>query len=210
MENMKLKDLRDLAGELSIIGRWDMNKQQLIEAINLVKIDKTKELEEKTKEIVDIYEIVEEMVEEIIEDFEVTKKERTKEEAIQYLVDYIYVGASFIKETEDGFIFSVSEEDGRKGKVKVFKEGDIENYEVLIEPTIQKPTTRKHGRTRTIEVYKDGILISTIEGLLNTFKWASTNNICNTGWIRNSLKTGQETIPGRKFKEGGYLFKYKD
>ncbi|PFZ06579.1 hypothetical protein COL63_27410 [Bacillus pseudomycoides] len=69
---------------------------------------------------------------------------------------------------------------------------------------------RKKGRTRTIEVYKDGVHIETIEGLIKTFKWAEENKICNQGWIKNSLRTGNETVAGRKFKEGGYRFKYAE
>ncbi|PEL63763.1 hypothetical protein [Bacillus wiedmannii] len=76
------------------------------------------------------------------------------------------------------------------------------------ENTEESQLLRKKGRTRTIEIYKDGVHIETIEGLINTFKWAEENHICNQGWIRHSLKTGKETIPGRKFKDGGYLFKY--
>ncbi|PFZ20100.1 hypothetical protein [Bacillus wiedmannii] len=77
------------------------------------------------------------------------------------------------------------------------------------EHTTKEPQLEKRrGRTRTIEIYKDGVHIETIEGLINTFNWAKENYICNQGWIRHSLKTGKETIPGRKFKDGGYLFKY--
>ncbi|PER08879.1 hypothetical protein [Bacillus cereus] len=69
---------------------------------------------------------------------------------------------------------------------------------------------RKKGRTRTIEVYKDGVHIETIEGLLNTFKWANENGIANEGWVKESLRSGRETIAGRKYKTGGYLFKYTE
>ena len=68
----------------------------------------------------------------------------------------------------------------------------------------------KRGRTRTIEIYKDGKLINTIEGLLKTFAWAKENEITNQGWVKRSLKTGEETNAGWKYKEGGYLFKYAD
>jgi hypothetical protein len=72
----------------------------------------------------------------------------------------------------------------------------------------EKPQNSRRGRTRTIEVYKDGELFNTIEGLIETLKWAVENNICNQGWVKSSLKTGRETVAGRKFKEGGFLFKY--
>ena len=79
------------------------------------------------------------------------------------------------------------------------------------ETEVQKPeeiTKPKRGRTRTIEIYKDGKLIKTIEGLLKTFEWARENKIANEGWVKRSLKLGEETAAGYKYKEGGYLFKY--
>lgn len=83
--------------------------------------------------------------------------------------------------------------------------------EQIKEKENQKPKTPKRGRTRTIEVYKDGELIETIEGLLKTFEWAKENKITNQGWVKRSLKTGEETKAGWKYKEGGgYIFKYAD
>lgn len=74
-----------------------------------------------------------------------------------------------------------------------------------------KPAARTNrGRTRTINVYKNGELFATIEGLIETFKWAVENGVSNQGWVKHSLKTGKETVAGRKFKEGGYLFKYAE
>ncbi|PLR86658.1 hypothetical protein [Bacillus sp. V33-4] len=55
----------------------------------------------------------------------------------------------------------------------------------------EKPSSTSHkGRTRTIEVFKDGQLVRTIEGLIETFKWANENAICDQGWVKHSLKTG--------------------
>lgn len=73
-----------------------------------------------------------------------------------------------------------------------------------------KPASHRHGRTRKIEVWKDGQLVAEIDGLIETFKWATENNVCNVGWVKHSLKNNIPTTPGRKFKEGGYLFKYAD
>ncbi|UDY80737.1 Rho termination factor N-terminal domain-containing protein [Geobacillus phage GR1] len=122
LQEMKVKELRNLAGEKNITGRWDMNKQQLIEALTLIL-----------------------------------------------------------------------EEENRQAQ----------------QEEVAKPQPRR-GRRRVIEVYKDGVLINTIDGLLETFKWATENNVCNVGWVKHSLKTGKETVAGRKFKEGGYLFKYAE
>ncbi|PGC30279.1 MULTISPECIES: hypothetical protein [Bacillus] len=83
---------------------------------------------------------------------------------------------------------------------------DLKN--ITQEQCEESKTKKKKGRTRTIEVYKNGVHIETIEGLIKTFKWAAENNIANQGWIKHSLKNNVPTIPGRKFKEGGYLFKY--
>ena len=38
LQNKTVKELRDLAKEMNISGRWDMNKQQLIEALEHVSV----------------------------------------------------------------------------------------------------------------------------------------------------------------------------
>lgn len=133
LQKMKVKELRNLAGEKNITGRWDMNKQQLIDALTLVLEEEARITEEQTHQ---------------------TQQDHQEE----------------------------------------------------VKP---QPQTRR-GRKRVIEVYKDGKLIKTIDGLIETFKWAQENNICNAGWVKHSLKTGKETVAGRKFKQGGYLFKYAE
>lgn len=82
-----------------------------------------------------------------------------------------------------------------------------ENETNQVQNKTESPASNR-GRMRVIEVWKDGKCIKTIDGLIETFKWAVENGICNQGWVKNSLKTGKETVAGRKFKEGGYLFKY--
>ncbi|MED4261945.1 hypothetical protein [Priestia aryabhattai] len=72
----------------------------------------------------------------------------------------------------------------------------------------ETPKKKKNGRTRVINVFKDGELIETIEGLMETFKWVTDNNITNVGWVKRSLKTGEETNAGYKYKIGGYKFEY--
>jgi hypothetical protein len=129
LQEMKVKELRNLAGEKNITGRWDMNKQQLIDALTPI-------LEEEAR---------------------------------------------------------IAEEQSEQSQ----------------QEEVEKPQPRR-GRRRVIEVYKDGQLVNTINGLLETFKWATENNICNVGWVKHSLKTGKETVAGRKFKTGGYLFKYAE
>lgn len=69
---------------------------------------------------------------------------------------------------------------------------------------------KRGGKKRTINIYKDGELINTIDGLVKTCVWSVENGIANQGWVKNSLRTGLETVPGRKFKEGGYRFEYAD
>lgn len=82
---------------------------------------------------------------------------------------------------------------------------------VLPEPTSKpQPQARRKGRTRTIEIYKDGALLHTVAGLIETFKYVTENNITNVGWVKRSLKTGEETNAGYKYKVGGYLFKYAE
>lgn len=120
LQEMKVKELRELAGEKEVTGRWDMNKQQLIDALTP-----------------------------ILEAEQAAQAEQQNEE---------------------------------------------------------KPSRK--GRTRTINVFKDGQLVETVEGLIETFKWAEQNNVCNQGWVKHSLKTGKETVAGRKFKESGYRFEY--
>ena len=88
-------------------------------------------------------------------------------------------------------------------EVEVEEKPEVEE----VETTESKSKTRK-GNKKIIEVYKDGELVNTLDSLTETFKWAKENKIANAGWVRNSLKTGQETKAGSKYKEGGYLFKY--
>lgn len=88
-------------------------------------------------------------------------------------------------------------------EVEVEEKTEVEE----VETTESKSKTRK-GNKKIIEVYKDGELVNTLDSLTETFKWAKENKIANAGWVRNSLKTGQETKAGSKYKEGGYLFKY--
>ena len=88
-------------------------------------------------------------------------------------------------------------------EVEVEEKPEVEE----VETTESKYKTRK-GNKKIIEVYKDGELVNTLDSLTETFKWSKENKIANAGWVRNSLKTGQETKAGSKYKEGGYLFKY--
>ena len=81
---------------------------------------------------------------------------------------------------------------------------NIENDETIV---VEEPK-KKSQRGRKIEVYKDGEKVKTLDSLVETFKWSTENKIANSGWVRESLRSGRETTPGRKYKEGGYLFKY--
>jgi|SRR5699024_4991022 len=134
LNEMKVKELREIAKDKEVTGRWDMNKTQLVEALT-----------------------------------EIFEKEKAEKEAEE---------------------IRLAEQD---------QEVDEE-----------APVRSTRGRRRTIEVYKDGVLIKTVKGLLKTFDWVRENQIANQGWVKRSLKTGEETKPGFKFKEGGYLFKYAD
>ena len=82
-------------------------------------------------------------------------------------------------------------------EVKKFEQ--IKEQETEVQKSEEVVKT-KRGRTRTIEIYKDGKLIKTIEGLLKTFAWAKENEITNQGWVKRSLKTGEETNAGWKYK----------
>ena len=87
----------------------------------------------------------------------------------------------------------------------------VEGVEEVEEVQEEKPSLNKRGgKKKSINVYKDGELIETIDGLINTLKWSVENGIANQGWVKNSLKTGKETVAGRKFKEGGYKFEYAE
>jgi len=83
---------------------------------------------------------------------------------------------------------------------------DIEDDETIV---VEEPK-KKSRRGRRIEVYKDGEVVKTLESLMETFKWAKENKIANQGWVKESLKSGRETTPGRKYKEGDYRFSYLD
>ena len=83
---------------------------------------------------------------------------------------------------------------------------DIEDDETIV---VEEPK-KKSQRGRKIEVYKDGEKVKTLESLMETFKWAKENKIANQGWVKESLRSGRETTPGRKYKEGGYKFSYLD
>lgn len=92
------------------------------------------------------------------------------------------------------------------------EESPVVEDEVKPEPEQEQPTRApRRGRTRKIEVYKNGELLTTIDGLMETFKWVGENKITNVGWVKRSLRTGEETAAGYKYKEGaGYLFKYAE
>ena len=111
---------------------------------------------------------------------------------------------------------TLAKEYGMVGAWKAKKSEMIEFLEAIKEAQIKeqqnssKPRRNSKGRTRTIQVLKDGELVIEIEGLINTFKWADENKVCNAGWVKHSLKTGKETVAGRKYKQGGYLFKYSN
>ncbi|PED63951.1 Rho termination factor N-terminal domain-containing protein [Priestia megaterium] len=162
MKEMQVKELREIAKEQNIPGRWDMKKDQLISAIERIQlIDRAIRLQIKIKYT------------------------ETVEELAQLIV---------AKEQELAAVEAMKSEQ---------KEGE--------EMKEEKPQAKKkHGRTRTIEVYKDEELVTKIVGLLETFKWAEENKICNQGWVKHSLRNGVPTVAGRKFKEEGYLFKYAE
>jgi len=90
---------------------------------------------------------------------------------------------------------------------------NVENQveaEAAVPSQTEEVKPQRGGRTKVIEVWKDGVKIATINGLIETLKWAVAEGVSNQGWVKHSLKTGKETVAGRKFKEGGYLFKYAD
>ncbi|MDG0860341.1 hypothetical protein [Staphylococcus equorum] len=82
------------------------------------------------------------------------------------------------------------------------KIGQAEREYIMSQPA----GSRKRGRQ--IVVLKDGVQIKRLHSLKEAFTWAEENMICNEGWVKRSLKNNEETKPGRKFKEGGYLFQY--
>ena len=117
------------------------------------------------------------------------------------------------KMTKNELLVNIINELPEEETTEEVKEVEVQEVEVKedreeeIETTESKPKTKK-GNRKIIEVYKDGELVNTLDSLTETFKWARENKIANAGWVRNSLKTGQETVAGSKYKEGGYLFKY--
>ncbi|QRZ95027.1 Rho termination factor N-terminal domain-containing protein [Bacillus sp. LJBS06] len=140
-----VKELRNIAKEMNITGRWDMNRTQLIYAI-----------------------------------------ERSQ----------------LISEAKDLGIKTAAMLNNDQIKKVIEAEKNI----MVVE---EKPSHKKRGaKKRKIEVYKDGKLIQTIDGLMETFNWVTENKITNVGWVKRSLKTGEETAAGYKYREGGYLFKY--
>jgi hypothetical protein len=62
------------------------------------------------------------------------KKVYSKEEAQQYVLDYVAAGAEFIRETKDGYVFKIVEafyhEDGTKIKIFKYKER-LDHYTTL-------------------------------------------------------------------------------
>lgn len=82
---------------------------------------------------------------------------------------------------------------------------NIENDEIE-EEIIEEP--KKEIKGKRIDVYKDGEKVKTLESLTDTLKWAKDNKVANQGWVKESLRSGRETVAGRKYKEGGYLFTY--
>ncbi|CAF1785510.1 MULTISPECIES: Rho termination factor N-terminal domain-containing protein [Bacillus] len=140
-----VKELRNIAKEMNITGRWDMNRSQLIYAI-----------------------------------------ERTQ----------------LISEAKDLGIETAAMLNNDQIKKVIEAERNTM-------PEEEKTSQKKRGaKKRKIEVYKDGQLIQTIDGLMETFNWVTENKITNVGWVKRSLKTGEETAAGYKYREGGYLFKY--
>lgn len=82
------------------------------------------------------------------------------------------------------------------------KIGEAEKQYIMSQPA----GSRKRGRQ--IIVLKDGVQIKRLHSLKEAFTWAEEFGICNQGWVKRSLRNKEETLPGRKFKEGGYLFQY--
>ena len=117
------------------------------------------------------------------------------------------------KMTKNELLVNIINELPEEETTEEVKEVEVQEVEVKedreeeVKTTESKPKTKK-GNRKIIEVYKDGELVNTLDSLTETFKWARENKIANAGWVRNSLKTGQETVAGSKYKEGGYLFKY--
>lgn len=134
-----VKELRNIAKEMNITGRWDMNRTQLVYAIERAQlISEAKDLGIETAAILN-----NDQIKKVIE----AERNVTTEE--------------------------------------------------------EKTSHKKRGaKKRKIEVYKDGQLIQTIDGLMETFNWVTENKITNVGWVKRSLKTGEETAAGYKYREG--------
>lgn len=94
--------------------------------------------------------------------------------------------------------------------LKLIEAAQVVQEEPQVEEVKPQVETKKRGRKRKIEVYKNGVLFETIDGLLETFKWVTDNKITNVGWVKRSLKNNEETQAGYKYREGGYLFKYAE
>ncbi|MGG1916074.1 Rho termination factor N-terminal domain-containing protein [Priestia megaterium] len=174
LTTMNVKDLRKFAGELNIPGRWDMNKGQLISAIERKLL-----IEEATKLGIEL----------------------TYAETHEELRNLIADQKQKIAEMQEML---------RRERELIAEETEAEKAaeEAQAEDNEETPKKKKNGRTRVINVFKDGELIETIEGLMQTFNWVTENNITNVGWVKRSLKTGEETNAGYKYKVGGYKFEY--
>ena len=95
------------------------------------------------------------------------------------------------------------------GAWKAKKSDMVEFLQNIKEEQIKaEQSKKKTNKKKTIEILKNGKVIAVIEGLIETFKYVEEKQICNQGWVKHSLKTGKVTVAGRKYKMGGYLFRY--
>lgn len=96
MVNMSVKELRQVAKDLEIAGRWDMNKTQLIEAIEKVNAEKAAaeaaaKAEKKARKESDAMKIQRAFIEvgearkQVYRYITITVKNATEEEAAQYI-----------------------------------------------------------------------------------------------------------------------------
>ncbi|WP_061859488.1 GIY-YIG nuclease family protein [Priestia megaterium] len=71
---------------------------------------------------------------------------------------------------------------------------------------------QNHARplAQKVFMYKDGVLIKSFGSSREAGVYAAGNGICSYGWCGRSLKTGEITMPTKKFPLGGYLFQYED
>ncbi|MBS4194347.1 Rho termination factor N-terminal domain-containing protein [Lederbergia citri] len=173
LQEMKVKELRTLAGEMQIVGRSEMKKEQLISAIEAAQI------EEQVQEFMIVDGVSEEVARDMI-----------NEQVNQPTGEEFEITPEMIQQVE---------EENRHFEQTVLgttqNEGASNNSE-------EKPVKKPRGEQRKINLLNaENEIVETFECRKEAIRYCMKSGICNEGWASVSLKESRRmyrTKDGRK------------